>query len=192
MLYVWAMFGPENLKGSQLIDCQHELDNLSSLYGNYALSTPVYSCLLYDRFAVNFSDHHCIYIDKTSQVIPEAFGLCLGWKFRYSFGAVTKFSVATSLPAYREHSSVKAIQEARIIGLVSQGFDSLLDISEITGLPQSTVSGRANDAIKHGKLRYCGYVIYKNRKRKRLVMAPAPRAGVQTSMAFQPVYAQSI
>jgi hypothetical protein len=39
----------------------------------------------------------------------------------------------------------------------------------VTGLPQSTVSGRVNDLKTEGKIDYPGYVVYKDRKRKRII-----------------------
>ncbi len=79
------------------------------------------------------------------------------------------YSRETSLPAFREGSANKAIQEARITSLVSQGVNTLLQLSEVTGLPQSTVAGRCNDAIRHGSIRYDGTVVYKKRLRKKIV-----------------------
>ncbi len=81
----------------------------------------------------------------------------------------TNYSFATSKPAFEENSSLKRIQEARIIGLVSQGVNNLKALAKATGLPDSTVSGRVNDGIDHGKLMYVGYVEFEGRKRKRIV-----------------------
>ncbi len=80
------------------------------------------------------------------------------------------YSRETSLPAFREGSANKAIQEAKIVALVG-GYvcDNLLAISELVGLPQSTVAGRTNDAIRHGTIKYDGFTTYKGRKRKRIV-----------------------
>lgn len=83
----------------------------------------------------------------------------------------TNYSTLTSLPPYLEGSAMKAKQEAKITALVSLGVNTLLELSEKTGLPQSTVSGRCGDAIKRGTIQYSGTVIYKSRLRKRIVIA---------------------
>lgn len=76
------------------------------------------------------------------------------------------YSYQTSLPAYREAPQTKQIQLSRIIALVTLGACSLKELAQKTGLPQSTVSGRVNDGVKEGVLRYDGFVIYDGRKRK--------------------------
>lgn len=80
------------------------------------------------------------------------------------------YSWQTSLPAYREAPQSKQIQMQRIIALVVLGASCLKELAEKTGLPQSTVSGRANDAIQAGALKYDGFVIYGARKRKKLTL----------------------
>ena len=45
----------------------------------------------------------------------------------------------------------------------------MLRLSEVTGLPQSTVSGRCNDLITEGKIFYSGMTVYNNRKRKKIL-----------------------
>lgn len=80
------------------------------------------------------------------------------------------YSYATSLPAYREATQTKRIQLTRIIALVALGASCLKELAQKTGLPQSTVSGRANDGIKAGVLKYDGFVVYDGRKRKKLTL----------------------
>lgn len=80
------------------------------------------------------------------------------------------YSYQTSLHAYKE--SGKEAQRIIILNLIKKGFVTLLQLSEITGFPQSTVSGRVNDLIDEGKVYYNSTVEYKNRKRKMIFIKP--------------------
>jgi len=79
------------------------------------------------------------------------------------------YSYATSLPAYKEPG--KDIQARLVMFHVNAGANNLLQLSQIMGLPQSTVAGRVNDCIKDGKLKYEGFIEFEGRKRKRIVKA---------------------
>jgi DNA-binding Lrp family transcriptional regulator len=80
---------------------------------------------------------------------------------------MNNYSFETSLPAYQEP---KDIQMVKVFGSIKDGKNCLLAISEELGLPQSTIAGRVNDLIDEGKVKYCGFVIYKNRKRKKILV----------------------
>lgn len=80
------------------------------------------------------------------------------------------YSYQTSLPSYKE--SGKEAQRIIILNLIKKGFVTLLQLSENTGLPQSTVAGRVNDLIDENKVYYSGTVEYKNRKRKMIFIKP--------------------
>lgn len=80
------------------------------------------------------------------------------------------YSYQTSLPSYLEAPQSKQIQMQRIVALVALGASSLKELANKTGLPQSTVAGRTNDAIKAGAIKYDGFVIFENRKRKRIIL----------------------
>ncbi len=82
---------------------------------------------------------------------------------------MTNYSFATSLPAYQDNASTKQKQSEAILSLIKSGVNNLLMLSEVTGLPQSTVSGRCNDLITEGKIFYSGFVTYNNRKRKKIL-----------------------
>lgn len=83
----------------------------------------------------------------------------------------TGYSYLTSLPAYKENSLGKGVQAERILSLVSLSNGiTLLELSELSGLPQSTVSGRIGDLMELSKVRYDGLILYKGRNRKRIVV----------------------
>jgi DNA-binding Lrp family transcriptional regulator len=77
------------------------------------------------------------------------------------------YSYETSLPAYHED---KKVQSRLVYVAIYNGVNSLLAISEHLNLPQSTVAGRVNDLIEEGKVRYDGFTVYKNRKRKKILV----------------------
>lgn len=77
----------------------------------------------------------------------------------------TNYSIETSLPAYL---SPKDVQVEKVYETVKNGANNLLAISELLNMPQSTVSGRINDLIEIGRVKYEGILEYKNRKRKQI------------------------
>jgi len=76
------------------------------------------------------------------------------------------YSYKTSLPAYK--SGNKDVQATLVLNSAKSGAKSLLEISEAIKLPQSTVAGRVNELIDSKQLIYNGFVVYKNRKRKKI------------------------
>lgn len=81
------------------------------------------------------------------------------------------YSYKTSLGPYLENSAHKEIQKMRVLGLISQGANNLLQISEQSGILQAIVSARVNGLIKDGTVKYEGFVIFRGRKRKRIVIS---------------------
>lgn len=81
------------------------------------------------------------------------------------------YSHATSLPAYEDNQGEKLSQLEGVISMVNNGSRSLKELANDSGLPQSTIAGRVNDAIRLGRLKYEGFVIFENRKRKKIVLA---------------------
>lgn len=79
------------------------------------------------------------------------------------------YSYQTSLPAYRDNPEGKLIQKERILEVIKTlgGSTCLKQLERIIGLPQSTLSGRANDLIKDGLIAHTGFVEFEGRKRKR-------------------------
>lgn len=64
------------------------------------------------------------------------------------------YSYSTSLPAYHESAINKRRQAEEIFRFITRGANNLLQLSEVTGLPQSTVAGRVNDLKGEGKVTY--------------------------------------
>lgn len=82
---------------------------------------------------------------------------------------MTNYSFETSLPAFKENQTQKRVQRENILRFIKKGADNLLQLSQITGIPQSTVSARMKELRKDQKADYLGYVVYENRKRKKIV-----------------------
>ena len=67
----------------------------------------------------------------------------------------TNYSVATSLPAWNSNPQGKQAQADKILELCyTMPIITIKHLAQLTGLPDSTVSGRVNDLIEEGKLRY--------------------------------------
>ena len=81
------------------------------------------------------------------------------------------YSYNTSLPAYHDNAINKRRQAEEILRFINKGANNLLQLSELTGLPQSTIVGRVNDLKGDSKVEYTGFTIYKDRKRKKIVPA---------------------
>jgi len=81
---------------------------------------------------------------------------------------MSNYSYDTSLPAYKEAPELKKRQADELMAFIAKGANCLLQLSELSGLPQSTVSGRVNDLVTEGRVEYLGYTIYGDRKRKRI------------------------
>jgi len=67
----------------------------------------------------------------------------------------TNYSLETSLPAYHANTQGKQAQAMMILQLCyTLPVITIKHLAQLTGLPDSTVSGRVNDLIEEGKLRY--------------------------------------
>lgn len=97
---------------------------------------------------------------------------------------MTNYSFATSLPPYHEAPNIKKRQQDELLAFIFKGANNLLQLSQLTGLPQSTVSGRANDLIEEGRVKYEGFTVYADRKRKRIVAIKKPIEGKQVELFF--------
>lgn len=95
---------------------------------------------------------------------------------------MSNYSYHTSLEPYRENPSEKRKQADELYAFIRRGANNLLQLSELSGLPQSTVSGRCNDLIEEKRIEYKGYVVFNNRKRKKIVLIKAPATGVQKEL----------
>lgn len=85
---------------------------------------------------------------------------------------MTNYSFATSLPAYHENQSGKQKQAETLYNAIKSfgGHSCLKQLSNATGLPQSTISGRCNDLIEDGLAEYSGIIEFEGRKRKRIII----------------------
>lgn len=85
---------------------------------------------------------------------------------------MTNYSFSTSLPAYQENPSGKQKQSETLYSAIKSfgGVSCLKQLSNITGLPQSTVAGRISDCIKAGLVEYSDFVVFDGRKRKRIII----------------------
>ena len=82
------------------------------------------------------------------------------------------YSSQTSLPAYRCNHGGKLLQKEYILSSIRKwGSTCLLRISEETGVPQSSCAGRVNDLVNENKVEYSGTTVYKNRLRKKIILA---------------------
>lgn len=96
---------------------------------------------------------------------------------------MSNYSFETSLKPYREKPSEKRRQADEIMAFIKRGANSLLQLAELSGLPQSTVSGRVNNLIEENRVEYKGFTIFNNRKRKRIVVKPISK-GTQCELLF--------
>lgn len=81
----------------------------------------------------------------------------------------TNYSYETSLKPYLENQSGKQIQAQKILEAIEKGCCTLIQLSRVVGLPQSTVSGRISDLLKLNKIVYKGVIEFEGRKRKKIV-----------------------
>jgi hypothetical protein len=98
---------------------------------------------------------------------------------------MSNYSFATSYPAFTDNQVNKRKQTDEILAFIVKGANNLLQLSQLTGLPQSTVSGRCNDLIEEGKIKYEGFTVYADRKRKRIVVIKKV-AAKQSELFFMP------
>lgn len=78
----------------------------------------------------------------------------------------------TSREAYYSNREAKGRMVQMVVQAVRSGCDNLKAIEMRLGLPQSSVAGRVNDAIRAGLLRYDGEVEFMDRTRKRITLNP--------------------
>src|SRR6478735_4843057 len=96
----------------------------------------------------------------------------------------TNYSYATSYEPYKDNAAIKKRQADEILAFIARGGNNLLQLAQLTGLPQSTVSGRCNDLLKEGSIKYEGHVIYADRKRKRIVAIKKIVIGKQVDLFY--------
>jgi hypothetical protein len=87
---------------------------------------------------------------------------------------MSNYSYATSYEPYKDNSAIKRRQADEIMAFIVRGGNNLLQLAQLTGLPQSTVSGRISNLLEEKRIEYSGHTIYagadgKPRKRKRIV-----------------------
>jgi hypothetical protein len=92
---------------------------------------------------------------------------------------MSNYSFSTSLPPYQERPIEKKRQANELFAFIYRGANNLLQLSELTGLPQSTVAGRCNDLVFEKRIIYNGHTIYKDRKRKKIVALKNIAPGTQ-------------
>jgi|ERR1035437_2840026 hypothetical protein len=87
----------------------------------------------------------------------------------------TNYSYLTSLPAYHENIIYSKQRQCDIVlGIIKKGANNLLQISQVSGIPQAIVSARMSDLIEDKKTMYEGCVVYNNRLRKKIVIVETP------------------
>ena len=95
---------------------------------------------------------------------------------------MSNYSFQTSLEPYREASELKKRQADELFAFIRRGANNLLQLSELSGLPQSTVSGRVNDLVEENKIEYNGFTVFRDRKRKKICLIKVPVNGVQKEL----------
>ncbi len=95
---------------------------------------------------------------------------------------MTNYSFATSLPPYQDNAAIKRRQADEVLAFINKGANNLLQLSQLTGLPQSTIAGRCNDLIEEGKIMYSGHTVYADRKRKKIVAVKRIIEGKQSEL----------
>lgn len=96
---------------------------------------------------------------------------------------MSNYSYSTSLPAFKENQALhKRTQCDNVLALIRKGSDNLLQVSQLTGLPQSTIAGRVNDLVNDGRVKYFGQVVYNNRLRKKIIIIEPVAVGVQADL----------
>ena len=97
---------------------------------------------------------------------------------------MSNYSFQTSLEPYREAPELKKRQADELFAFIRKGANNLLQLSELSGLPQSTVSGRVNDLVEENKIEYNGFTVFRDRKRKRIVVKQPMTKGQQAELLF--------
>ncbi len=98
----------------------------------------------------------------------------------------SNYSYETSLPPYLENKALnKQRQCDMVLEIIKRKANNLLQISQVSGIPQAIISARVNDLIKESKVAYLGKVIYNNRLRKQIVfMVHEVEMGKQSEIDF--------
>lgn len=87
----------------------------------------------------------------------------------------SNYSFETSKPAYLDNlANNKVRQSDEVFALIKRGAKCLLQISEISKIPQAIVSARLSDLKKEGRADYEGQIVYQNRLRKKIVITQPP------------------
>ncbi len=87
----------------------------------------------------------------------------------------SNYSFETSLPAFKENKALNKHRQCDLIlGIVRKGANNLLQISQVSGIPQAIVSARIYDLIEDGKVKYEGKLNYNDRVRKKIVLIVPP------------------
>lgn len=89
--------------------------------------------------------------------------------------AKTNYSFETSLPAFKDNLANNKIRQCdEVLSLIKRGAKCLLQISEISKIPQAVISARMSDLMKEGKAGYDGQIVFKDRLRKKIVVLHPP------------------
>lgn len=96
---------------------------------------------------------------------------------------MSNYSYETSYPPYKENEALnKRTQCDEVLQIIKHGANNLLQISQVTGLPQSTIAARINDLASEKKIEYSGFTVYNNRKRKKIILIKPVVNGMQASI----------
>lgn len=84
----------------------------------------------------------------------------------------TGYSYATSKPALESNKEGKETNLQRVWAAILNGACCLLEVCEVTGLPDKSVTGRISDLAKEGKIIYNSdnLIKYKNYNRKLIIV----------------------
>lgn len=92
------------------------------------------------------------------------------------------YSYETSLPPYREAPELKRRQADEVLAIIKKGANNLLQVSQVSGIPQAIISARVNDLIHETRIAYSGFTVYNNRKRKKIILVKPAIIGTQTNL----------
>lgn len=81
----------------------------------------------------------------------------------------SNYSHLTSKPAYLENKVISKDRQCdALFKLIKHGANNLLQLSQLSGIPQAVCSARMDDLKKENRASYSGHVIYENRLRKKI------------------------
>ncbi len=82
----------------------------------------------------------------------------------------TGYAWKTSLPAYHDNTTEKEVQRVQVLNAIKAGANNILQVCEMTGLPDKCVTGKIHLLIKSGDISYAEQTVnYKNRERKKII-----------------------